>query len=889
MVLDIDGDGQKDIVYTTSADQNPGRGAIIRNLGNRSFATPVFTMYAESEWLDNHSSDSQAALVKLNGPNDYHLSFTNTTSQNHGWQSSSVVVGFDKLGTFGQRLSLFSENDSFTYPVELDGDHRTEFFARIGRPDGRGAFSIWDRQPDASYLSQSFLVDRNFNSDRMLVLDLDGDADLDLLFLERLDVIERTGLRTFSSVVRSLHSMAAEPQFKDLNGDGLPDAYWFKDEVIKWRLNLGNFLFGTEQSRKFDFPGGGFVDLVSIEPRPTAPAVIYLAEESNMQFELHGLRFGTWDMISGSIIHLEEIRQKNGVYLDRDYIALQDFDQDGRLDLLLKFNTSYPIIRGPDYPRLAMAWGTAGGSSSAKWIHPEPISYVTTLVKDFDRDGDIDLIHGPDASGDYWFSPNSGNGAFPNPVRLGEITPPSIANTEISISGIHTADLNGDSILDLVVDYTLQRFVHYSQALGVALGLGNGRFSSAILPSGSFDFMASEVYGVTQLIDWDQDGDLDAMGSGAWRENLGGEFSHEIRLIAEINNTTDSLGNPIYLSVNVVGDIDGDGFPDILALNYRTIPPPPGSAAGTPAAYVTGILFNDGLGGIDSIAELNTAGVLSDSIGNLLLGRVAIADMNLDGRNDLIIEELNMSDELGNLIPRIRWLRNPGGGSRNPAAWVSLSLGSRIMPSDLLLDFNGDQQLEWVDRSGYLRPTTRGPAVSPIYKFRGGVHFPRHFRSYPADFDGDGDADFLMTDSSDDATLLFNPLVDERSAITYHLIAANVKPNRAGPDQDADLDGRDNQTELIYGTNPLLSDAAPINPLAVGLQESLTYRTPQYAASLSLNYQVQKSTNLKDWVDYIPPQNPASHTSSGWNYFSVPVEKVGPSGYFRIKGWHALD
>lgn len=890
IIRDIDGDALPDILYTTKVFSNPGSGTVIRNLGGRTFSAPQFSLYDESTGPIN---DSKVTLVKIDGPGDYHLFFNQETPSLFQYRNVPVVVGLDQPGSFGNRIPLIDQTTKPWVAVDLDNDHRTEFLQTIHSGNGQTEIRIWDRMPNGNYQSQSVQMNESIEFDELIPIDIDGDGDLDLQIPQGSSptaILLRTGLRQLSGAVfRPGGFPSGGERFCDLNGDSLPDLYAFEANTFYWRLNMGNSVFGNFGSKHFDSLAGPSFKLINVEAKTNSFAFLKITQGDESHIVLNDIRFGSWETVSESIISYDGLNQNDIEIEIENGTALADFDNDTFPDLLVRVTQWSPGFGLEQVSRLAIAWGSSVGFSPAVFINPAPLSSRIALIQDFDRDLDADLILGPDIDGYFWFFPNAGRGTFPNPIRLNSISPPSSAPSGTRVTSMVTGDLNGDSILDLLVTYHYRGPLIQYQTDGIGFGLGNGSFTTPVLNPGAFDNILASFGGIDRLIDWDRDGDIDAMSGGTWRENLGGTISQETRVITEGGLTTDALGNLTSILGIMIGDLDGDGSPDMVALNQRIIPPPAGSPLYSLPTSVMNIIYNDGSGGISTISEASASTIITDPLGNVRASRGALADLNLDGNLDIVIDEFVGTDVLGNPTTGIYWLRNPGGGSRNPASWLRLPLGSNIIPSGSRLDFDGDRRLEWVSPTGYIRPTPSGPALSPLYNFTRGVDFSRNPIVYPADFDGDGDADFLISDSKYNFDLIRNPLVDERSAITRYLVAASVQPNRAGPHLDADGDGRDNQTELIFGTNPLLADRAPVNPLAMSLGESLTFQVPTCAAALNLEYEVEASTNLVHWTKFQVSPAVTLQTNAGWNSLSSAVDRSGPCGYFRVKAWHRLD
>lgn len=895
-IHDVDGDGLPDLTGLPESGYASRMGSVLRNLGNRSFAPPVISHMVESR-MENIDSDN--FLIQLDDSPELEIFFCQVNNQTY--RSVPVMVKFGKPGQYGQRIPLAPESDEFWDPIDLDADGRTEFLASSSG-ESITHLTLWERGQDGNYVSQQLPFDgeiESFSYASVSDLDKDGDLDLVLSKYDDIRIIERTGFRTFASVTEPLDSdRLSHPGLTDLDGDGLPDMHSTSSSYFYWRTNLGGFSFGNLKTLQSIRPELEDWDLLKIEATEGNPAIIHLSKTEDSIVHLKSIRFGTWEVISdltlsGASLNLED---ESGLSL----VELKDLDKDGYLDLFF-VGSAKPSTKALPYNsnflRLGVAWGTSVGFEPPAFIDPVPLTHERTLVDDFNGDSSKDLIVGPDAMGRFVFLPNTGDGTFGPPEILGAIAPPAGSPSGTYISAIHAADFNDDSIPDLAVDYAapvLDYYHNYYTASGIALGNGDGTFAPPTLPAGSFDTITDGALNITQLIDWDRDGDLDAISGRMLRQNLGGYFSPEVLPLIEGGFATNIYGNPITINDTVAGDVDGDGFPDIIALAYEitTLPLTGGMLAVPDLASKIAIGYNDGHGGISSIVTAPIDLMGSDIYGNPAVGELQLADVNSDGRLDLCASELTTYDVFGNPVPSLRWRRNPGGGSRNPTDWLRLPLGT--MPRGPMRDFNGDGTLEWVDSTGYMRPTPQGPVLSATYNFQGKAYLGYDTKTFAEDFDGDGDADFLIGDGRTKMVLVKNPTVDERSAITRHLVKAGVKGSKAGPGADADGDGRSNEAELLFGTNPESPDSTSSNALAMSLAyqqggSTLAFRKPAYADDLNLQYEVEHSTNLKDWT----PVNGALPTrlakDASWEHLTLPLSCSGPCGFYRITGYHQID
>jgi hypothetical protein len=219
------------------------------------------------------------------------------------------------------------------------------------------------------------------------------------------------------------------------------------------------------------------------------------------------------------------------------------------------------------------------------------ISLYASILIDFDGDGDIDIA-GVSPSGDaVVLIERIGNEEFAAPITLIQGANPY---------AIDTADLDGDGSYELVVCYGGE------QHLSVFPGLASGGFGPEVqvtVPGGYLD------QGFT---DFDQDGDQDVI--------LMARFCIDV-LINEGDGTFTQL-EPISLIEEprdlVVGDLDGDIYPDVVVSFPGEFPE---------SGYVK-IFTNLGGGGLQSGSEI----VSGDAPVSLCL-----RDIDLDSDTDLLI------------------------------------------------------------------------------------------------------------------------------------------------------------------------------------------------------------------------------------------------------------
>jgi len=170
-------------------------------------------------------------------------------------------------------------------------------------------------------------------------------------------------------------------------------------------------------------------------------------------------------------------------------------------------------------------------------------------LADFNQDGDLDVVASNDSSQKLSVFLGSGDGTL-------------ATGTEFSVGGysnsVDVGDVNGDGNLDLITGNT----GYSSGSVSLLLGLGNGSFGAAT------NYFEDDSVASAALGDLDGDHDLDLLwttdpGSGlvptlSWRLNSGsGSFGETNQFLLEETE----------LEQVELADLDGDGYPDLIALS----------------------------------------------------------------------------------------------------------------------------------------------------------------------------------------------------------------------------------------------------------------------------------------------------------------------------------
>ena len=301
-------------------------------------------------------------------------------------------------------------------------------------------------------------------------------------------------------------------------------------------------------------------------------------------------------------------------------IHLADFNGDGKVDAY-EFSSVYQPS--------AVLLGNGAGAFGAPISVPSSCEGGFGVIVDFNGDKKPDVAFVEGTGGGVGVCLGKGDGTFNAAI---------VSDTGVQHSGLIFGDFNHDGKMDLAATDT--------GGLSILLGNGDGTFKTAIL-------VALNNIVFTATGDFNHDGKLDIAAM------VNTSTGTEIALL--LGNGDGTFKSPVMTSVPtfaqpfVVGDLNGDGFPDIVTPGLYifigngdgTFKPPVLHKVFGMATLQLRDINNDGKLDVLGVAGFN--GFLDVILGNgngtfqptkiysALLGRVSlgVADLNGDGKLDV--------------------------------------------------------------------------------------------------------------------------------------------------------------------------------------------------------------------------------------------------------------
>src|ERR1700683_3354302 len=297
-------------------------------------------------------------------------------------------------------------------------------------------------------------------------------------------------------------------------------------------------------------------------------------------------------------------------------------------------------------------------------------------------------------------------------------------------NSVVVADVNKDGKADLIVTSDYCGSIECPFALvSVLLGNGDGTFQPAV----SYDL--GGLFAEVGIADVNEDGKLDIVASAEFCLETQGSCVNVLLGNADgpfQPAVTYNSGGFLAASV-AAADVNGDGKPDIVVANNCSSYTFPNYDCNTGAQGIIGVLLGNGDGTFQPVVTYSPGGYGTSSI--------AIADVNGDGKPDLIItNQSGPSDGDGS----VGVLLGNGNGTFQPV--VTYDSGGQGASSVAVADVNGDGRPDLLVANsgssvGVLLANSSG-TFQPAVAYDSGGQYTRSIAV--ADVNGDGNLDVAV-------------------------------------------------------------------------------------------------------------------------------------------------
>ena len=671
MIIDIDGDGYKDLISGSSED---GKIAWYKNDGFGYFSKQKIII----EYLTNVHSVF-GGDIDGDGDTDIIASvgcctitwFENTDGQGSFASQKDIVTIYNPVSVVLDDIDGDGNLDIITNSLYLDSYIRIMYLKNI---NGLGNFSV-------SQIIHTYIPEKNYSvRSQVQTGDIDNDGDKDIIFTANNQMGWLENVNGFSSFANNPHIVVenyirnrfGRVKAVDIDTDGDLDIITIGSEnqgleKISWYENTnGQGDFSNQNIIKSLPHGGNFIDAGDIDNDGNLDVI----SNSNAPYD-----YVSWYKNDGSNFMFSDPKYTSKMYHNPTEATAIDLDNDGDLDVV-NIVSNYFLVWYENLDGL--------GNLGYQKILASGVNGKLQF-SDLNGDGNIDIVasHGNNL---MWLK-NNGLANFSKPIEI-------IANPNVATYAF-LGDIDGDGDIDIVSTNHVNsnsNYIAYNENLD---GLGNFGNSIAILNLGSNTLKELEI----KDLDGDNDNDIafvgddGILGSGGqigWLKNLDGNGNFGSKII--LNNDE---ANSIYVS-----DIDGDGDEDIIT--------------GTDSPSLLAWYENtDGQGSFSSrkvIFSSNQYNGISD---------IKIADMDNDGDLDIVISSKDKNN--------IEWLENLDGLANNFAKKI-IATGIDGTNTISPVDINGDGDIDlvfsasdnnwpvvgWFSNSGLLSNRINGQVILDV-------------------------------------------------------------------------------------------------------------------------------------------------------------------------------
>lgn len=644
-IVDLDNDGNLDLIVANEDQTNK----YYLGNGDGTFAAGVeITADADS----SQSIDSG----DLDGDGDLDLVVSNRFEVNKVYLNDGVAPFFETSA------NVSADNDQSYKGILADMNRDGNLDYVIG-----AGINVQNRlhlgNGDGTFAASTFIDNTSKNTATILVRDIEGDGDLDVISINHLNLNEVSindgagdPFDTFQKIdIPGFSSIAPRAIAEDFDSDGDIDIIITRPTTNAIVSLAPRLLLNDGDDNPFD--SLGYIELPS--------TVIFGIHPGDFNNDGHIDFIGTRSLST------------NKVYLNNGFVnpfapitasdlntetyssyALQttDIDHDGDLDLIegiLSGVNRYYLNNGTEDPFSGVASQLIGAESNAT---------TDIAFGDINRDGYVDLvIANSSASVDQIYFNNQSSSPFTG------VIPNNVSSDTLSSREVELGDVDNDGDLDIVI-------ASLDSENKLYLNNGDGTFAAGLNISTETDSTSAIA-----LADVNHDGLLDLITGNGFNSNI----VNRLTLNDGTGNPFDGVPQDIGTAAGtdvldtsrlIVEDFNNDGYLDLLVANADDI-----SAGGT-APQSNRLYLNDGDGTPFNVAS---TAVGSDQITYSLVAR----DINQDGKMDIVeggvengFHRIILNDGTGDPFDNAEIITPPASGT-----------GLVIVEA---ADFNGNGDLE---------------------------------------------------------------------------------------------------------------------------------------------------------------------------------------------------
>lgn len=682
-VGDLDGDGDLDIV-SFSRRVNSDELFFHQNSGNGSFSTQrigeMSFVTRDIELIDaDQDNDLDIVAAALTGGQfvvikntDGQASFGSVQAFNQRPNARSIAVGdfngdakndivtlseealvvHKNTGNSGSPFAsaepILQANLAYTSPktADVDGDGDVDIVAITQRMDAFEYDLVWFENQGTGFGSSQAIAPIYPNAvgpgiEAIDVADFNGDGNVDVVLASGGTIAwydNANGLGDFSKRnYASLSPFYSTQALADFDGDGDLDlmasdasarqTVWHENDGTGNFINERSITAGDYSIRQLavDFDRDGDIDFLNaIDGYATGEVLFqFAANDSNGNFaapiEISGIPYDQQFNIIKSLI-ASDFRGDDGIdilaLIRGNVILLESIGSGGEFD----FREPVTLVESDYRPGNFFLRQAGFQEIAVADLDGDGLNDIVTA--DYERDGDtLDIS---------WYSSEDG---FSDRHSLGQYEATFNAKLEI-------ADVRGNGDLDVLATLNDGRLAWFENA-------GGGQFEEPFVTErpeddNSLRGPALEV----ALTDFDNDGDLDAVGSFAYSASSTNPQAGYF----EFDRASNSFGSPTVIFEDerfLIGDIDGDGSDEILrdtTGGISLLEPKAtfgdadfnsdGSLDATDVDWLFAAIRGNSL---DSRFDLDNSGTIDHDDSTFLIEEVlgtVFGDVNLDGKVD---------------------------------------------------------------------------------------------------------------------------------------------------------------------------------------------------------------------------------------------------------------